>query len=413
MNYREKTKRSEKPSIEPMRVAILGVGGLGRTLASELRGDPRVTSLLLIDLFGERARVLTGIRGRVAIEAKQLNVENRIALTKAIAGSDLVINTTLPRYNLGIMQAALEVRANYLDPSAAGPREPGGLAGIFEQLAMGEAFKDVGLTGLVSMGLDPGLSNVMARSAVERLDTIDAIRIRSGGVATLPGHSSFPLYSREVFLSDVLSPPTVWLDGALQDRAPLSEPEEYGFPPPVGSQRTYLISHEEVKTLPKFLGKPIGRGDYKYVLDPHLVQAILSLDKLDLLSDSHMIRMGNQMVSFRRAFLAAFPEPSALVLPLEGAESLSVEVEGQTGGKRVVYRGDITLTHQEANRRRSTTAASYLGAAGAAIGTALIGDKATPGPGVYPAETLDPARVFKEWAARALPMAWSERVLAG
>src|SRR2546427_29854 len=101
-----------------MRVAILGVGGLGRTLASELRGDPRVTSLLLVDLYGERARVLTGIRGRVAIEAKQLNVENRIALTRAIAGVDLVINATLPKYNLGIMQAALDVRANYLDPSA-------------------------------------------------------------------------------------------------------------------------------------------------------------------------------------------------------------------------------------------------------------------------------------------------------
>ena len=266
-----------------MRVAILGVGGLGRTLASELRGDPRVTSLLLIDQFGERARVLTGIRGRVAIEAKQLNVENRIALTKAIAGADLVINTTLPKYNLGIMQAALEVRANYLDPSAAGSREPGGLAGIFEQLAMGDAFKAAGLTGLVSMGLDPGISNAMARSAAERLDTVDAIRIRSGGVAALPGYTSFPLYSREVFLSDVLTPPTVWLDGALQDRAPLSEPEEYRFPPPVGLQRTYLISHEEVKTLPKYLGKPIGRVDFKYVLEPHLVQAILSLEKLGLL----------------------------------------------------------------------------------------------------------------------------------
>src|SRR5207249_4736751 len=136
-----------------MRVAILGVGGLGRTLASELRGDPRVTSLLLIDQFGERARVL------------------------------------------------------------------------------------------------PGISNAMARSAAERLDTVDAIRIRSGGVAALPGYTSFPLYSREVFLSDVLTPPTVWLDGALEDRAPLSEPEEYRFPPPVGLQRTYLISHEEVKTL--------------------------------------------------------------------------------------------------------------------------------------------------------------------
>src|SRR3989442_214733 len=157
-----------------MRVAILGVGGLGRTLASELPGDPRVTSLLLIDLFGDRARVLTGIRDGVA-----------------------------------------------------------------------------------------------------------ALRIRSAGVAASPGYPSSPLYSREFFLPDVLPPPTVWLDGALQDRAPLSGPEESPSPPPVGSQRTYLISHEEVKTLPKYLGKPIGRVDYKYVLDPHLVQAILSLDKLD------------------------------------------------------------------------------------------------------------------------------------
>jgi len=221
------------------------------------------------------------------------------------------------------------------------------------------------------------------------------------------------MYSREAFLAHVLVRPTVWLDGGLQEREPLSEPEDFPFPPPVGVQRTYLVSHEEVETLPRYLGKPVGRVDHKYALDPNVVRALISLDRLGLLEDSRRIRVGNQMVSFRRALLAAFPEPSALVLPLEGAESLSVEVEGETGGKRVVHRGDVTLTHQEANRRRSTTAASYLGAVGAAIGTALIADKATPGPGVHPAESLDPARVFKEWAARDLPMTWSERVLAG
>src|SRR5207237_10266111 len=56
-NHREKTKRPENPCADGMRVAILGVGGLGRTLASELRADRRVTSLLLTDQFGERARV--------------------------------------------------------------------------------------------------------------------------------------------------------------------------------------------------------------------------------------------------------------------------------------------------------------------------------------------------------------------
>ncbi len=410
-NRHEKTKQYDTPWVDVMRVAILGVGGLGRTLASELRGDPRVSSLLLVDQLGERARVLTGIRGRVPIEAFSLNVENRVALEKAIRGADVVVNTTLPRYNLGIMQAALAARASYLDVAATGPREPGGPPGILEQIGMDGAFKAAGVTAIVSMGLDPGISNVMARHAADQLDTIDAIRIRSGGLATLPGFTNFPLYSREAFLSDMLVRPTVWTDGKLQDREPLSEPEEYTFPPPVGPQRTYLISHEEVKTLPTYLGKPVGRVDFKYALDPHLVQAMLSLDKLGLLSDGRMIRIGDQMVPFRRAFLAAFPEPSALVLPMEGAKVLSVEVEGRKGGKHLLHRGDISMPHHEANRRRSTTAVYYLSAVGAAIGVAMIGEKATPGPGVHPPETLDPTRVFKEWSARDLPLQWSERAV--
>lgn len=392
-----------------MRVAILGVGGLGRTLASELRADPRVSSLLLIDQLGERARVLTGLRGRVPIEAMQLNVENRLALAKAIRGSEVVVNTTLPKYNLTIMQAALEAGGNYVDVAATGPREPGGPPGIFEQLDMHDAFKSAGRTAIVSMGLDPGISNVMARQAASRLDAVTAIRIRSGGIASLPGYASFPLYSREAFISDILVRPTVWADGKLQDREPMSEPEEYEFPAPVGKQQMFLISHEEVKTLPKYLGKPVGRVDFKCALEPNLVRALISLDRLGLLSDSRMIRVGNQMVPFRRAFMAAFPEPSALVLPLEGAKALSVEVEGTLGKKRVMYRGDVVLPHQEANRRRSTTAVYYLTAVGAAIGVHLIADNATPGPGVHPPEALEPERVFKEWAARDLPLAWSER----
>src|SRR3990172_10557043 len=132
-NRREKTKPGEAPWNGVMRVAILGVGGLGRTLASELRADPRVPSLLLIDQLGERARVLTGLRGRVPIEAAQLNVENRLALAKAIRGCDVVVNTTLPKYNLTIMQAALEAGGNYLDVAATGPRQPRGPPWIFQQ----------------------------------------------------------------------------------------------------------------------------------------------------------------------------------------------------------------------------------------------------------------------------------------
>ncbi len=392
-----------------MKVAILGIGGMGRALVSELRADPRVTGLLLVDRHGDRARVLAGVRGSVRIEPRQLNVEDTAALATAIRGADIVVNATLPKYNLGIMDACLEAGANYLDLAASGPSVPGGKLGIYEQLDKDDAFKAAGLTALLSMGLYPGVSNVMARDAATKLDEVRAIRIRSGGTAKLPGHIAFPLYSREAFLEDMLVRPTVWSNGAVQERDPLSEPEDFSFPDPVGVRRAFLVSHEEIKTLPRFLGKPVGRVDYKYALDPSLVSAIIALERLGLLSERRTVRLGAQTVPFRQAFLAAFPEPSALVLPLEGWEALVVEVEGTRGRQPLVRRGEVVLSHREANRRRSTTVVLYLTAVAAAIGTVLLGTKTVPRAGVVPAEILDPETVWAEWKARDLPITWSER----
>lgn len=391
-----------------MRVAILGVGGLGRTLASELRTDPRVTGLLLADLKGERARILTAIQGRVPIEARQVNVENVSALERTIRGYDVVVNTTLPKYNLAIMEAALVAGTNYLDMSATGPRTPGGKPGILEQLDLNDRFRSAGRTALLSMGLDPGMSSVLAMGAASKLDTVEAVRIRTASTTNASQVITFPLYSREAFLEDVLVRPTVWLDGALQEREPLSEEETFMFPPPIGAQRTFLVSHEETKTVPRFLGKPVRRVDYKVALNPDLVRALNSLDHLGLLAENRTIRAGEQLVPFRRALLAAFPEPSALMLPHEGYEALAVEVEGARDGARLISRGDIVFSHQEANRRRSTTAVYYLTAVGASIGLVLMEEKKI-GPGVVTAEALDPARAAAEWTGRKLPLEWSER----
>lgn len=392
-----------------MRIAILGVGGLGRTLASELRTDPRVSSLLLVDEKGDRARVLTAIPGRVPIEALPLNVEHRAALVRAVRGCDAIVNTVLPKYNLALMEAALEAGTNYLDVAATGPRTPGGRPGILEQLDLADRFREAGLTALVSMGFDPGISNVIARDAASTLDIVDSIRIRTGGSSGDSRIRTFPLYSREAFLGDLLVTPTVWLVGALREREPLSEAEDFTFPEPLGRVRTYLVSHEETKTLPRFLGKPVRSVDCKVALDPNLVRAVLALNRLGLLAEGRTVRVGDRRVPFRAVFLAAFPEPSALLLPLEGVEALAVEVEGTRGGTRIVRRGDIVLSHQEANRRRSTTAVYYLTAVAASIGLVLVGEKAAGGPGVVTPEALDPARVWKEWSARELPLTWSER----
>ncbi len=392
-----------------MRIAILGVGGIGRTLAAELRADDRVTSILLMDKVHDRARVIAGMPGRVSMEAKHLNVENHEELVGALSSADVVVNATLPRYNLTVMRAAMEAGVNYLDVYASGPREPGGLPGILEQLELHDDFRRAGRTALISMGFDPGMTNVLARDAADRLDSIDAIRIRSGGIANLPGFESLPLYSRDAFLSDILLPPTIWLDGQLVERAPLAEEEDFEFPAPLGRRRAFLISHEEVKTLPRFVGKRVTRVDFKYALDPVLVEALLALDRLGLLDENRRIRVGGQETSFRRALLHVLPEPSALVARIEGWQCVSVVVDGTRGGSHRVLRSDISFSHQEAIRRRSTAAVNYLVAVGAAIGVGMLLQKALPGPGVYPPEVLPPDRILQQWTARGLPFERAER----
>ncbi len=395
-----------------MRIAILGVGGFGRTLASELRSDPRVSGLLFVDQRGDRARVLTALKGRVPTEARQIDLQDTAAVVRAVHGYDAIVNMALPKFNLSLMEAALEAGTDYLDVSATGPRVPGGKPGILEQLDLDDRFKAAGRTALLSMGVDPGMSNVIARDAADRLDAIEAIRIRTASLDGAGNLRTFPLYSREAFLADVLVPPTAWVDGALRDSEPLGEDEEFAFPPPIGPRRTYLVSHEETKTLPRALKKPVGRIDYKVAMDPNLVRALVALERLGLLDDSRMVRVGELMVPFRRVVLGAFPEPSALTLPLEGLEALSVEVQGVRNGARLVRRGDVVFSHLESNRRRSTNAVYYLTAVGAAIGLFLMGERHAGGPGVVTPEALDPQRVWKEWSARQLPLEWSERPVA-
>src|SRR3989441_8622007 len=85
-------------------------------------------------------------------------------------------------------------------------------------------------------------------------------------------------------------------------------------------------------------------------------------------------------VPFRRAFLQALPEASALVHPVAGAKALSVEAEGTAGGTRKVERRDIVMDHREAGRGAAITALIYLTAGAAAIRAPLLGGGGPPPP---------------------------------
>lgn len=389
-----------------MKVAILGIGGYGRAAVLELASDRRVSKLVLLDRRGDRSRVLQHAI-RTAVTAKELDVTDGQALSRALSEVDVAVNMIPSQHNIAIMRACLDAGCGYVDVSShhsASPQEGGD---ILEQLDQDLDWRDRKLNAIVSMGSDPGLSNVMARVASDRFERIDAIRIRRAatGTRTVDG---FPLYSREIFLEDALSRPVVWQGGGLVDQPPASGEEDFEFPPPIGVRRVHLFRHAEVLTLPLRLGKPVGKIDYKHDINPELIRAIHSLNGLGLFASNRTVRVGMHNVAFRDAFLAAFPEPSTLMSLQTGALAIVVEVEGKTkNGEHRTVRGSILMENREASRLHSTTPEHVLAASAAAAAAVLIATRKAPRAGVLAPEELPPDIVLPELQARAIRLSFA------
>ncbi len=392
-----------------MKVAVFGVGGLGRIIALELAADPRVKELVLADKRGDRSKALRSIGRGATVRAVQADVSLPDTLGEILAGVDVAVNATLPEFNLNVMAACLGAGCGYVDASALSPIAPGERPGVLRQLDLDPQWKERGRTAIVTMGSDPGISNVMARAAASRLQTVEEIRILKGaaGGGAIEG---YPLYSRAVFIRDALSQPTAWEGGKLVPRPFVGEEEDYEFPTPVGKRRVYEFYHEEVLTLPLRLGPPVGRVVYKHDVNPELVRAIVALDRLGLLSEEKRIALGGTRITFREAFLETFPEPSTLIGPVSGAMAIVAEAIGtKPDGSRARIRGSIVVDHREANRRRGTTAERYLTAGAAAAAVFLAADRNALQPGVLTPEELPTEPLQRELESRGITYAMDER----
>jgi len=399
---RSKGLRQETGIETRVKVAVLGTGGLGRVIAIELASDRHVDEIVIVDKRGDRSRALKSIGKTANVTALEADVTDRDALRKVLSGADVAVNATLPDYNLTIMDACFEAACGYVDSSGCSPAQGGEQRGVLEQLALDPKWRERGITALVSLGSDPGLSNIMARVAAEPFETIDKILVRKAATGD-KGTDGFPLYSREIFVRDALSRPVVWNGKGFVEREPVSEEEDFEFPPPIGTRHVHLFRHEEVLTLPGRLGKPVGHVDYKHDINPELVRAIQAFQALGLFSPDRKIKVGTTQIPFRDAFLSAIPEPSTLIGPLAGALGIVVEVHGKKrGGSKARVRASVALEHREANRRRGTTAERFLTAAAAAAGAVLIETKRVPRPGVLAPEEIPPEVILPELESRGV-----------
>ena len=362
-----------------MNVLIVGVGSVGSVIAQYLQQDSSISSLTLADKDISRARSIAAKHGKTTVKAVKIDASNPEELERLVKGAGIVVNSGHYVFNEPLMHLCKKHGVAYVDLASSK---------ITDQLAHDQEFREAGILGVVGLGEDPGLSNIYARYAADKLTTVKEIKVRDGEFSVSKLHGFVPLFSPEIFFEEVLMDAIIFADGKVKHLPPMTEKEVYEFPQPMGRQTVYALEHEEVQTLPYYIKKGVQYVDFKLALSDEFVSNVNLLKELGLLSTKPLDVKGVRVRPFD-VFIATLPIPVSVASALAGHAGISVEVTGAILGKETRFTLSTQMSHQEAYKQYKANATSFLTGIVPAVYVSTFARGKVKQKGVVPAEMLD------------------------
>ncbi len=379
-----------------MRILQLGVGSVGEVTARTVAREPKVDAVLLADIDEARTAEVAGKLPAGKAEKLALDVTDRGALRRALSGVDLAINALIPEFNIEVMRACLETGTHYLDMAAAGPRNVVGTADIDEELALDAEFKRKDLAALICFGIDPGASDVFARTLYDQLDTVERLTVFDGDNAKADGYKFAPVFSPTTMIEECLMlPPTALENGRRIQREPLSRSMEFEFPEPIGKLKVWNVDHEESQLMPLYLsGKGLRDVDFYIALDEAWVNLLLTWRNLGF---DHNDEIEFSGARFRPLDLlvSRLPRSIDLIGKLHGEVCVGTLAEGTLGGKPVRRFMYQITSHDEAFEKYGVQGTGLQTGVPAACAAIMFARGGIRERGVLAPERIDPQPVLE------------------
>jgi len=372
-----------------VKILVVGTGAIGIVVASELAENLEVEEVRIADINLGRAEQLRDWLKSKKVSAHRVDAGKSEDVVRVAEDVDTIVNTTLPRFNLTVMDAAFKAKANYVDLAMYD------YSSFLKQLERNNEWKEARLTALLNAGSSPGITNVLAAYAADRLDRVDEIRIRI--FDSVESKEIVSTWSPEVMWDDMATEPVVYENGEL-NRVPLFSGEEiYNFPDPIGPQTVVWHVHEEPATLPRFIGKGLKYVDLK--LGTPDMPTIKFVVQLGLMRDEPLDVRGVKMAP-RDLFLKLIPPTLSFEevknkikagTLIDAHECYVVEVEGEKAGKKMTYIFSVPFPSlREVQKKLSgATHESYVTGISAAIFTEMICMGEIKAKGVFLPECLE------------------------
>lgn len=393
-----------------MRALVVGTGGVGQAVAPIAARREFFERIVFADLDPARPRALVDRLGDARFGAAQLDASDagRIAELARAERVDAILNATDPRFNPQIFEAAFDAGCTYLDMamtlSKPGAEKLGDL-----QFAQEERWRERGLLALVGIGVEPGLSDVLARFAADHLfSEIDEIGVRDGADLVVEGYDFAPTFSIWTTIEECLNPPVIWERGrGWFTTEPFSEPETFVFPEGIGPVECVNVEHEEVLLVPRWID--CNRVTFKYGLGEEFIDVLKTLHRLGLDSTEPVTVRGLE-VSPRDVVAAALPDPATLGERMRGRTCAGTLVTGtgRDGARRATYLYHV-VDNEESMRRDGVQAVVWQTALNPVIALELLATGVWEGEGVLGPEAFDAVPFLDLLADHGSPHGVDER----
>jgi saccharopine dehydrogenase (NAD+, L-lysine forming) len=399
-----------------MRILLVGAGGVGSAIA-RIAARRSFAELLVADYDEGRAARAAGQQ----FTAVQIDARDEQAVTELLTAEqcDVLLNATDPRFVMPLFRAALQAGTHYLDMamslSQPHPVEPHRQTGVKlgdEQFELAGEWEKRGKLALAGMGVEPGLSDVFARYAADKLfSEINEIGVRDGSNLVVEGYVFAPTFSIWTTIEECLNPPVIWERGTgWNTTPPFSEPEVFFFPAGIGHVECVNVEHEEVLLIPRWVDAQ--RVTFKYGLGAEFIDVLQALHKTGL-DSTEPVQVGGARVSPRDVVAAALPDPATLGDRMHGLTCAGTWVTGTGtgGGPREVYLYHV-VDNAWSMAEYGSQAVVWQTAVNPVVALELIDAGTWSGAGVLGPEALPPEPFLDLLTDYGSPWAMEERTPA-
>ena len=397
-----------------MRILLVGAGGVGDAIAKIAAERDFFEVMVVADYDITKAeRTVEWIRRKHGEAVAAKFVTGRIDASTADGVAEVcrefaithVLNAVEPKFVPTVFSGAFTAGCHYLDmamslsePHETDPYHKPGLKLGDQQYALNDQWERAGLLALVGIGVEPGLSNIFARYAVDYLfSEVDEISVKDGGnlvVRDADGNEIFaPSFSIWTTIEECLNPPLMWEEGKgwYTTRA-FSEPEVFEFPEGIGAVECVNVEHEEVAMLPRTMNAK--KYSFKYGLGSEFIGVLKTLNLLGL-DRTKPVRVrsaqGPVDVAPRDVVVAVLPEPASLGSQMEGKTCAGTLVTGKDkeGNPRATYLYHVA-DNAWAYENYESQAVVWQTAFNPLIALELLANGTWQGKGVVAPEEFDP-----------------------